>query len=198
MKLLRTLALLPLAAAASQAATIEFQFGKNNPVGSSHELLDTKYNSGTLAGITVAGNISREVELGLNVNYKHLATDVPSGYEGLLGWSNIGVLNASLDLTYNLNPRGGISPFVGIGLGYSWLSNRDYADDGINPVTPVTTSKGLFTAAAFVGLRFAISNKVDFSITARNTHYMGLKNYDGTVKTDVQSWEGIAGLRYRF
>lgn len=193
MKLLRTLALLPLAAAASQAATIEFQFGKNNPVGSNSDS-GIKYNSGTLAGITVAGNISREVELGLNVNRKHLATDAESTFTN----SKIGVLNASLDFTYNLNPRGGISPFVGIGLGYSWLSNRDYADDGINPVTPVTTSKGLFTAAAFVGLRFAISNKVDFSITARNTHYMGLKNYDGTVKTDVQSWEGIAGLRYRF
>lgn len=193
MKLLRTLALLPLAAAASQAATIEFQFGKNNPVGSNSDS-GIKYNSGTLAGITVAGNISREVELGLNVNRKHLATDAESTFTN----SKIGVLNASLDFTYNLNPRGGISPFVGIGLGYSWLSNRDYADDGINPVTPVTTSKGLFTAAAFVGLRFAISNKVDFSITARNTHYMGLKNYDGTVKTNVQSWEGIAGLRYRF
>jgi outer membrane protein W len=193
MKLLRTLALLPLAAAASQAATIEFQFGKNNPVGSNSDS-GIKYNSGTLAGITVAGNISREVELGLNVNRKHLATDALETYTN----SNIGVLNASLDFTYNLNPRGGISPFVGIGLGYSWLSNRDYADDGVNPVTPVTTSKGLFTAAAFVGMRFAISNKVDFSITARNTHYMGLKNYDGTTKSDVQSWEGIAGLRYRF
>jgi len=193
MKLLRTLALLPLAAAASQAATIEFQFGKNNPVGSNSDS-GIKYNSGTLAGITVAGNISREVELGLNVNRKHLATDAESTFTN----SKIGVLNASLDFTYNLNPRGGISPFVGIGLGYSWLSNRDYADDGINPVTPVTTSKGLFTAAAFVGMRFAISNKVDFSITARNTHYMGLKNYDGTTKSDVQSWEGIAGLRYRF
>jgi opacity protein-like surface antigen len=192
MKLLRTLALLPLAAAASQAATIEFQFGKNDPSGSNYDT-GVKYNSGTLAGITVAGNISREVELGLNVNRKHLATDVPSGYEGILGSSNIGILNASLDFTYNLNPRGGISPFVGIGLGYSWLSNLNDSLD-----IPVTTSKGLFTAAAFVGMRFAISNKVDFSITARNTHYMGLKNYDGTTKSDVQSWEGIAGLRYRF
>jgi outer membrane protein W len=192
MKLLRTLALLPLAAAASQAATIEFQFGKNNPVGSSE--FDVKYNSGTLAGITVAGNISRDVELGLNVNYKHLATDdvktVPS--------SNIGVLNASLDLTYNLNPRGGISPFVGIGLGYAWLSNLNYTDDGINPVTPVTTSKGLFTASAFVGMRFAINNKIDFTLTARDTYYMGLKNYDGSVKSNIQNWEAIAGLRYRF
>ena len=193
MKLLRTLALLPLAAAASQAATIEFQFGKNDPSGSNSDS-GIKYNSGTLAGITVAGNISREVELGLNVNYKRLATDAESTFTN----SKIGVLNASLDFTYNLNPRGGISPFVGIGLGYSWLSNRDYTDDGVNPVTPVTTTKGLFTAAAFVGLRFAISNKVDFSITARNNHYMGLKNYDGSVKTDIQSWEGIAGIRYRF
>jgi opacity protein-like surface antigen len=192
MKLLRTLALLPLAAAASQAATIEFQFGKNDPSGSNYDT-GVKYNSGTLAGITVAGNISREVELGLNVNRKHLSTDVPSGGEGVVGSSNIGILNASLDFTYNLNPRGGISPFVGIGLGYSWLSNLNDSLD-----IPVTTSKGLFTAAAFVGMRFAISNKVDFSITARNTHYMGLKNYDGTVKTDIQSWEGIAGIRYRF
>ena len=190
MKLLRTLALLPLAAAASQAATIEFQFGKNNPVGSNYDS-GIKYNSGTLAGITVAGNISREVELGLNVNRKHLATDEAGG--GVVGSSKINVLNASLDFTYNLNPRGGISPFVGIGLGYSWLSNLNDSLD-----IPVTTSKGLFTAAAFVGMRFAINNKLDFSLTARNTHYMGLKNYDGSVKTDIQSWEGIAGIRYRF
>ena len=192
MKLLRTLALLPLAAAASQAATIEFQFGKNNPVGSSSEL-GVKYNSGTLSGITVAGNISREVELGLNVNYKHLATDEV----GVSGSSNLGVLNASLDFTYNLNPRGAINPFVGIGLGYSWLSNLNDSFD-----IPVTSSKGLFTAAAFVGMRFAINNKLDFSLTARNTHYMGLKNppegLNPGEKSDVQSWEAIAGLRYRF
>jgi len=192
MKLLRTLALLPLAAAASQAATIEFQFGKNNPVGSSSEL-GVKYNSGTLSGITVAGNISREVELGLNLNYKHLATDEV----GVSGSSNLGVLNASLDFTYNLNSRGGINPFVGIGLGYSWLSNLNDSFD-----IPVTSSKGLFTAAAFVGMRFAINNKLDFSLTARNTHYMGLKNppegLNPGEKSDVQSWEAIAGLRYRF
>ena len=194
MKLLRTLALLPLAAAASQAATIEFQFGKNNPVGYNYDT-GVKYNSGTLSGITVAGNIGRDVELGLNVSYKHLATDE---IIGLVGTSNIGVLNASLDLTYDLNPRGGISPFVGFGLGYAWLSNLNYTDDGINPVTPVTTSKGLFTASAFVGMRFAINNKIDFTLTARNTYYMGLKNYDGTVKSNIQNWEAIAGLRYRF
>jgi opacity protein-like surface antigen len=192
MKLLRTLALLPLAAAASQAATIEFQFGKNNPVGSNSEL-GVKYNAGTLAGITVAGNISREVELGLNVNYKHLATDETGVSES----SNLGVLNASLDLTYDLNPRGGISPFVGIGLGYAWLSNLN---DSLG--IPVTASKGLFTASAFVGVRFALSNKVDFTLTARNTYYMGLKNSELGLnpgeKSNVQNWEAIAGLRYRF
>ncbi len=189
MKLLRTLALLPLAAAASQAATIEFQFGKNNPVGSNSEL-GVNYNAGTLAGVTVAGNISREVELGLNVNYKHLATDEVTG---LVGSSNLGVLNASLDLTYDLNPRGGISPFVGIGLGYAWLSNLN---DSLG--IPVTTSKGLFTASAYAGIRFAINKKLDFTLTARDTHYIGLRNSDGTVKSNVQNWEAIAGLRYRF
>jgi opacity protein-like surface antigen len=193
MKLLRTLALLPLAAAASQAATIEFQFGKSNPVGSNYDS-GAKYNSGTLTGITVAGNLNRDLELGLNLNYKHLATDAVDTFTN----SNIGVLNASLDLTYDLNPRGGISPFVGIGLGYAWLSNLNYTDDGVNPVTPVTTSKGLFTASAFVGVRFAINKKLDFSLTARDTHYIGLKNYDGTAKSNIQNWEAIAGLRYRF
>ena len=193
MKLLRTLALLPLAAAASQAATIEFQFGKNNPVGSNYDSV-AKFNSGTLTGITVAGNINRDFELGLNLNYKHLATDAVDTFTN----SNIGVLNASLDLTYDLNPRGGFSPFVGIGLGYAWLSNLNYPDDGINPVTPVTTSKGLFTASAFVGLRFAINKKLDFTLTARDTHYIGLKNYDGTAKSNIQNWETVAGLRYRF
>ena len=188
MKLLRTLALLPLAAAASQAATIEFQFGKSNPVGSNYDS-GISYNSGTLAGITVAGNVSRNVELGLNVNYKHLATDAAAPFAN----ANLGVLNTSLDLTYDLNPRGGISPFFGIGLGYAWLSNRNDTDD-----LPVTTSKGLFTASAFVGLRFAVSNKVDFTLTARDTHYIGLKNTDGTAKSNIQNWEAIAGLRYRF
>lgn len=193
MKYLRTLALLPLAAAASHAATIEFQFGKSNPVGSNYDS-GIPYNSGTLTGITVAGNISRDFELGLNVNYKHLATDAIAPFTN----SNVGVLNASLDLTYDINPRGGISPFVGIGLGYAWLSNLNYTDDGINPVTPVTTSKGLFTASAFVGLRFAINKKLDFTLTARDTHYIGLKNFDGSTKSNIQNWEAIAGLRYRF
>ena len=193
MKLLRTLALLPLAAATSQAATIEFQFGKSNPVGSNYDS-GIPYNDGTLTGITVAGNVSRNVELGLNVNYKHLETNGIDPFSR----ANVGALNASLDLTYDVNPRGGITPFFGIGLGYAWLSNRDYTDDGVNPVTPVTTSKGVFTASAFVGLRFAISNKLDFTLTARDTHYINLKNFDGTAENNIQNWEAIAGLRYRF
>jgi outer membrane protein W len=193
MKLLKALALLPLAAAASQAATIEFQFGKNNPVGNNYDS-GIKYNSGTLTGITIAGNINRDFQLGLNVNYKHLATDAVNTFTT----SNIGVLNASLDLTYDLNPRGGFSPFVGVGLGYAWLSNLNYTNDGVNPVTPVTTTKGLMTASAFVGVRFAINNKLDFTLTARDTHYIGLKNYDGSAKSNIQNWEAIAGLRYRF
>lgn len=188
MKHLRTLALLPLVAAASQAATIEFQFGKSNPVGSNFDT-GVKYNSGTLTGITVAGNVNRNFELGLNVNYKHLATDEV----GLSTASNLGVLNASLDLTYDINPRGGIAPFIGIGAGYAWLSNTKYPDDSL-----VTTSKGLFTASAFVGVRFAINNKLDFTLTARDTYYIGLKNFDGSNKSNIQNWEAIAGLRYRF
>ena len=192
MKLLRTLALLPLAAAASQAATIEFQFGKNNPVGSNYDS-GAKYNSGTLTGITVAGNLNRDFELGLNLNYKHLATDTVDTFTN----SNIGVLNASLDLTYDLNPRGGISPFVGIGLGYAWLSNLNDSLD-----IPVTTSKGLFTASAYAGIRFALNKKLDFTLTARDTYYMGLKNSglgeNPGAKSNVQNWEAIAGLRYRF
>ena len=193
MKLLRTLALLPLAAAASQAATIEFQFGKNNPVGNNSDT-GVKYNSGTLTGITVAGNINPSFELGLNVNYKHLATDEDLATSPVAPSSNLGVLNASLDLTYDLNPRGGIRPFVGIGLGYAWLSNLDYSDGS----SPVTTSKGLFTASAYAGIRFAINNKLDFTLTARDTHYIGLKNFDGSTKSNIQNWEAIAGLRYRF
>jgi len=192
MKLLRTLALLPLAAAASQAATIEFQFGKNNPVGNNYDT-GVKYNSGTLTGITVAGNLNHNVELGLNVNYKHLATDADAVNPETVGSTNLGVLNTSLDLTYDINPRGGFSPFVGIGLGYAWLSNL-YDSNGL----PVTTSKGLFTASAYAGVRFAINNKLDFTLTARDTHYIGLKNFDGSVKSNIQNWEAIAGLRYRF
>lgn len=187
-KTLRALALLPLAAAAAHAATIEFQFGKNNPVGNNYDS-GIKYNSGTLAGITVAGSISPSFELGLNLNYKHLATDTVAPFDS----ANVGVLNASLDLSYDLNPKGGIRPFAGVGLGYAWLSNLN--DTG---GLPVTTTKGLMTVSAFIGLRFALNNKLDFTLTARDTHYIGLRNYDGTAKSNIQNWEAIAGLRYRF
>ena len=184
MKSLRALALLPLAAAAAQAYTIELQLGENRPTG---------FAKGTVVGLNIAGQVGRNVSLGLNLSDKDIndtenVTPVLSNPSNLVTPGKVKVRNASADLAYELNPRGAIHPFIGAGLGYAWLSNTEN----------VTTSKSVMTASVFAGIRFELSRDVDIAFNLRNTELLGVKNFDGTKKQTVKNWESTVGLRLKF
>lgn len=189
MKHLRTLAVLPLVTAAAQAYTLEFQLGQSNPNGSNPDT-GVGYNNTSLVGITWATSVSKDqkVNIGINLNNRTLSTNEGPGIGEPA--TKIGVFTTSFDLSYDLNPRGGISPFIGAGIGYAWLSNK-------NNLTATASSSAL-SLSGFAGVRFNLSKSMDFTLTARNNHLIDVKNADGTIKNNIQSWESIAGLRFKF
>lgn len=187
MKHLRTLAVLPMVAAAAQAYTLEFQLGQSNANGANSDT-GIGYNNTSLVGVTWAMPVSKDqkVNIGINLNNRSLSTN-----EDLLNAATkIGVFTTSFDLSYDLNPRGGISPFIGAGIGYAWLSNK-------NDIL-ATASNSALSLSGFAGVRFNLSKSMDFTLTARNNHLLDVKNSDGSTKRNIQSWESIAGLRFKF
>jgi opacity protein-like surface antigen len=171
MKSLRTLALLPLAAAAAQAYTIELQLGENRPTG---------YKNGTVIGLNIAGQVGQNVSLGLNLSDQNIE-DTASTY-------NVKARNASFDIVYELNPRGAIHPYIGAGIGYAWLSDTE----------AFTKSKSVMTSSALAGIRFELSRDVDIAFNVRNTQLHSVSNLAGTSKNAIKLWESTVGLRFKF
>lgn len=173
MKSLLTLALLPLTAAAAQAYMtnpfIELQLGQNRPKG---------YNEGSVVGLNVGGLISQNVGLGLNLSSKNIKNTA----------SNMKVRNASVDLSYELNPRGAFHPFLGLGLGYAWFSNT----------TALTNSSGATTTSVFGGIRFELSRKIDIALNVRNNELLSVPNSSGANAKTIKNWESSVGLRFKF
>ncbi len=169
MKSLRTLALLPLAAAAAQAYTIELQLGQSRTTG---------YDQGTVAGLNIAGQVSQSVGLGLNLSNKTIEDSTHS----------MKVRNASLDITYELNPRGALHPFIGAGVGYAWLSNA----------ATFTSTKGVMTTSVFGGIRFELSRSVDVALNFRNNQLLSVPDITGANKNTLKNWDSTVGLRFKF
>ena len=173
MKSLRTLALLPLTAAAAHAymhsPSIELQLGQSRPTG---------YDQGSIVGLNIAGQVSQSVGLGLNLSSKTIE-DVNAGMK---------VRNASLDLTYELNPRGAIRPFIGAGLGYAWFSDA----------AGFTDSKGATTTSVFGGIRFELSRNVDITFNVRNNEILSVPDPTGANDKTIKDWESTVGLRFKF
>jgi len=103
MKSLRPLLLLPLAAVAAQAYTLELELGKSHPTG---------HQDSNVVGLTVATQVNESFSLGLNLNSRGLVGGTPA--------IDLDARTAFAELTYDLNARGGIRPFIGAGVGYSW------------------------------------------------------------------------------
>ncbi len=175
MKSLRYLALLPLAAAAAQAYTIEFELGKNNPSGR---------DNSNVVGIDVATTIGNsDFEIGANLT----SFDIANSTLGATGTA----YNASLDLTYNLvGTKGGIRPFVGAGLGYAWLTN-----DGTNNAASYKGS--CMSLAAYAGVRFVLSDTLDLAFQFRNVQLLDAQVVSGTRST-LNNWQSLASLRLKF
>ncbi len=169
MKSLRPLLLLPLAAVAAQAYTLELELGRNHPTGG---------QDGNVVGLTSAWQLNESFGLGLNLNSRDL-TNTTTGLDTT-------ARTALLELTYDLNSRGGIRPFIGAGVGYSWLSGTTSA------------SKSVMATDVFAGVRFALSENLELSLAVKNSEFIGVKSADGLTKKTVNDWSQSVGLRLKF
>jgi outer membrane protein W len=168
MKTLSTLALLT-AATAAQAYTLDVNVG--------HSKVDN-YDSASIVGLGIGSQINNELHLGLNVGRKSISSEV--------ALVDAKATSATLDLTYNLSPVGGIRPFVGAGVGAVRFSG-----DSI-------FTKNAMATKLFVGIAFPITQTIEFSVSAQNSKFHGVQELDGGPKTTISSWDGIAALRFNF
>ena len=168
MKTLSILALLT-AATAAQAYTLDVNVG--------HSKLSGTYDDVSVIGLGVGSHLNNEFHLGLNVSRKNI-------YEV----SNVDAkaTSATLDLTYNLSPTGGIRPFIGAGVGAV-----RFTGDSI-------FTKNALATKFFVGLAFPITQNVEFSVSAQNSKFHGVQEIENGPKATVTSWDGIAALRFNF
>ena len=175
MKSLRYLAVLPLMAAASQALTLDVQLGygkPNAPLGTGVDADNT-----SVVGIGIGTYLTENSHLGLNLSTRDIVTPDPV---------DAAARTAIVEYTYELNSAGGIKPFIGAGIGYGWLKN--------------TVNKSALASDVFAGLRFEINENVDFTLTARlhQLYNVDFANVVGEENRQVNSFEGVAGLRFKF
>jgi opacity protein-like surface antigen len=175
MKSLRYLAVLPLMAAASQALTLDVQLGYGKPNAPLSGGADADNTS--VVGIGIGTYLTENSRLGLNLSTRDIVTTDPV---------DAAARTAIVEYTYELNSTGGIKPFVGAGIGYGWLKN--------------TAKSTALASDVFAGLRFEINENVDFTLTARlhQLYNVDFANVVGEENRQVNSFEGVAGLRFKF
>jgi opacity protein-like surface antigen len=177
MKTLSTLAVLSLTAAA-QALTVDLQFGTasvGTPLGSAGA---AKADSSSVVGVGIGTQLSDTSHLGLVLSTRDIVTADPVDAKAR---------TAIIEYTYELNPTGGIHPFVGAGIGYAWLKNTDGAT--------------ALASDVFAGLRFTVTESVDLTFTARAHQLYNVdfnQGVQGEFNRQVNSFEAIAGLRFKF
>ena len=175
MKTLSTLAVLSLTAAA-QALTLDLQFGTGSvgtPLAGGAEA-----DSSSIVGVGIGTQLTDTSHLGINLSTRDIVTADPV---------NAKARTAILEYTYELNPTGGIHPFVGAGIGYAWLKNTDGAT--------------ALASDVFAGLRFTVTESVDLTFTARAHQLYNVdfnQGIQGEFNRQVNSFEAIAGLRFKF
>ena len=175
MKTLSTLAVLTLTAAA-QALTIDLQFGTasvGTPLAGGAEA-----DSSSVVGVGIGTQLTDTSHLGINLSTRDIVTADPV---------NAKARTAILEYTYELNPTGGIHPFIGAGIGYAWLKNTDGAT--------------ALASDVFAGLRFTVTESVDLTFTARAHQLYNVdfnQGVQGEFNRQVNSFEAIAGLRFKF
>ena len=175
MKSLRYLAVLPLMAAASQALTLDVQLGYGKPNAPLSGGADADNTS--VVGIGIGTYLTENSHLGLNLSTRDIVTPDPV---------DAAARTAIVEYTYELNSAGGIKPFIGAGIGYGWLKN--------------TAKSTALASDVFAGLRFEINENVDFTLTARlhQLYNVDFANVVGEENRQVNSFEGVAGLRFKF
>lgn len=175
MKTLRTLALLPLMAAAAQAYTLDIQIGYGDPSNPLSGGADAESTS--VVGIGFGDYLTDNSHLGLNLSTRDIVTADPVDSKAR---------TAILEYTYELNSTGGLKPFIGVGIGYAKLTN--------------TLKDNALATNFFAGMRFNITQSVDLTLTARalQLHDVDFSATVGEFNRQVNFFEATAGLRFSF
>ena len=178
MKSLRYLAVLPLMAAASQALTLDVQLGYGQPsapISGGSDADDT-----SVVGLGIGTYLTENSHLGLNLSTRDI--DAP----GVGNPVDAAARTALIDYTYELNSTGGLKPFIGAGVGYAWMKN--------------THKSSALASNVFAGIRFEVTESVDFTLTGRLVQLYNVDFYPvaGEQNRQINVFEGIAGLRFKF
>ena len=106
--------------------------------------------------------------------------DVNVGHSRLDNYDNVSVVGLGI------GSQGGIRPFIGAGVG-----GVRFSGDSID-------TKTAFATKLFLGISFPITPNVEFTLTAQNSKFYSVQELAGGPKTNITSWDGIAGLRFNF
>ena len=175
MKSLRYLAVLPLMAAAAQALTLDVQLGYGKP--SAPISGGAGADNTSVVGLGIGTYLTENSHLGLNLSTRDIVTPDPV---------DAAARTAIVEYTYELNSTGGIKPFIGAGIGYGWLKN--------------TAKSTALASDVFAGMRFEVTESVDFTVTARlhQLYNVDFANVVNEENRQVNSFEAVAGLRFKF
>lgn len=155
---------------------------------------DTGYAVIPSIGYRFGNGLRSEVELGYRKN------DVDSVSGSATGSGEIKARSAMLNLLYDVNMNGRVSPYIGGGIGYAKIRY-----DGVQPVgvpgIGVNDSDRVFAYQGIAGLSYAVSNAVELAAEYRYfaTQDPDMRTSGGTsVETEYKSHAALVGLRFNF
>lgn len=181
MKTTLPIAALALTAAAAPAFTLDLLVGSSRP---STDTLAGKYESNTVTGLALGWQANDQISLGLTALYRDLEWKGGTAEVG-----NDEALTTTFDLTWELGSvAGGIKPFFGVSAGATMLSTSPNDD------------QTALTASAQAGLRFAVSDTVDFILGMRHFQIFDVEFTEDLLKKeeDIGGWESYIGIRFKF
>ena len=181
MKTTLPIAALALTAAAAPAFTLDLLIGSSRP---STDTLAGKYESNTVTGLALGWQANDQISLGLTALYRDLEWKGGTAEVG-----NDEALTTTFDLTWELGSvAGGIKPFFGVSAGATMLSTSPNDD------------QTALTASAQAGLRFAVSDTVDFILGMRHFQIFDVEFTEDLLKKeeDIGGWESYIGIRFKF
>jgi outer membrane protein OmpA-like peptidoglycan-associated protein len=145
-------------------------------------------------GYRFGNGLRSEFELGYRKN------DVDGVSGSTTGSGEIKARSAMLNLLYDVNMNGRVSPYIGGGIGYAKVRY-----DGVQPIgvpgIGVNDSDRVFAYQGIAGLSFALSNAVELAAEYR---YFATQDPDmrtsgrTAVETEYKSHAALVGLRFNF
>lgn len=155
---------------------------------------DTGYAVIPSIGYRFGNGLRSELEFGYRKN------DVDGVSGSTSGSGEIKARSAMLNLLYDVNMNGRVSPYIGGGIGYAKVRY-----DGVQPVgvpgIGVNDSDRVFAYQGIAGLSYALSNAVELAAEYRYfaTRDPDMRTSGGTsVETEYKSHAALVGLRYNF